>query len=170
MEFLELSRAHPYGVRPRGDLWSAAAAGGGSGSGSGGGGRSGGRRSGEKTSRGAASRARGLGPRLALLADGLLLSGALSMLGGGDLARLSRASRFAYALAHHDALWRHLVLGALAGGDLDCLDYRGSWKETFARGCGGGGGGGSAGAHVPVRCGSVFSDALYQSFWCAAQK
>ena len=138
---LLLSRTHPYGVSPRGNMWSAGAAVNGG------------------SSRAVASRVGGLGARMSVLSDSTLLD-VLSMLGGSCLAQLSGSSRFAYALAHHDGLWRNLVLSHL--GDDGELDYRGSWKETFTRTFGG-----AACGHVPLCCG-VFSDALYQSFWCSA--
>lgn len=135
---MELSRGHPYGVSPVGNLWASSHAG---------------------VAKAESVRMSGLGPGLGLLEDKFLLSRICPYLEGDSLARLSRASRFAYAIAHYEELWRNIVLRK-HGGD---FSYRGSWKETYTRAQG------SSVRHNPVHC-NVYSDVLYQPFWCSASK
>ena len=93
----------------------------------------------------------GLGTSAAL-DDGLWLSEMCSFFSGLDLSFLSVCSKFLYAYCHYDELWKKLVLARQGVPFV----FAGSWKETF-----------TGISHSPLRV-RVYSDVLYQPFWCSA--
>ena len=122
--------SHPYGVQPMGNMYT-----------------------------GTASCIRaGLGA-FAPLADQAVLD-LLEMLDARRLGLLICCSRALYIFAHHDELWRALVLNVF-GGD---FDFKSSWKDTFGyrflnqdyR------------LHVPRKFAGLYSDLLFQPWLCAS--
>jgi len=122
--------SHPYGVQPMGNMYT-----------------------------GIASCIRaGLGA-FAPLADQAVLD-LLEMLDARRLGLLICCSRALYIFAHHDELWRALVLNVF-GGD---FDFKSSWKDTFGyrflnqdyR------------LHVPRKFAGLYSDLLFQPWLCAS--
>lgn len=138
-----LSSAHPYGVEPLGNVLV-----------------DGGDHS---------VRCSGLGA-LAALDDECVLE-VLEFLLGEDLARLSRASRAAYAFAHHEDLWRALAVGANPPRG---IAFSGSWKATVVaaeqsarRGPAAADAAAAAAVvrHVPIQVRGLYSDALFQRWF-----
>ena len=133
----------------------------------------------------------GLGPGLRALNDEQLLS-VMSYVDGPSLARGAAASRFLYAVCHHEELWRDLCLrrwgdggegglsvpspdegrdGARTEGGGEEKPTGGCWRDVYAynhlRCCA------APPAtrppfrrHVPIRVRGVYSDALFRSFLC----
>ncbi|KAH7464682.1 F-box protein [Phytophthora ramorum] len=103
-------------------------------------------------------RASGLG-RLAMLEDSQLLS-LLNYCSAKDLAQLTACSRAAYVYGTHDELWRVLVLEEMHGH----FEPKPTWKATYLKT--------TYGEQVeigaPLRVQGVYSDLLFQSFYCAA--
>ncbi|RLN65834.1 hypothetical protein BBJ28_00012399 [Nothophytophthora sp. Chile5] len=107
-------------------------------------------------------RASGLG-RLACLADSQLL-GLLNFCTATDLLRLAECSRAGFIYSSHDELWRVLVLEEMEGQ----FDPKATWKKTYiATRCSEKGTKYPA-FGAPIRVQGVYSDLLFQSFYCAA--
>lgn len=165
---LPVSEAHPLGVRPWGDLLTLGEV--------------------EDEAQGAGNgqapskpsvrdvlrrRAAGMGS-FALLPDALILTVLAEVAGSPDgasgLARLASTSTVMYAYCSNDDLWRPLALAALDRRP-GAMRFAGTWKETYRRtgeeatkshgGCGD--------CDRPPRriSSSVYSDYLYQSWFCA---
>jgi hypothetical protein len=103
-------------------------------------------------------RASGLG-RLAMLQDSQLL-GLLNYCSAKDLASLAACSRAAYVYATHDELWRVLVLEEMEGH----FEPKPTWKATYLKTKYGD----KVQHGAPMRVQGVYSDLLFQSFYCAA--
>ncbi|KAE9354812.1 F-box protein [Phytophthora fragariae] len=103
-------------------------------------------------------RASGLG-RLAMLEDNQLLS-LLNYLSARDLATLAACSRAGYVYATHDELWRVLVLEEMEAN----FEPKPTWKATYLKTKYGE----KMKVGAPIRVQGVYSDLLFQSFYCAA--
>ncbi|KAI9916576.1 hypothetical protein PsorP6_018057 [Peronosclerospora sorghi] len=103
-------------------------------------------------------RTSGLG-RLALLEDSRLLS-VLNYCSARDLIRLAACSRATYVYASHDELWRVLVLEEMQGN----FKPHSTWKRTYMKTKFGD----KASLGNPLRVQGVYSDLLFQSFYCGA--
>lgn len=95
----------------------------------------------------------GLG-RLSVLDDSLLLTELCSFFDGQCLSHLTATSKFLYAFCHYEELWKKLVLEKQG----DSFLFSNTWKETL-----------TGVHHAPLKNKTrVFSDVLYQPFWCSA--
>ncbi|KAL3669279.1 hypothetical protein V7S43_005659 [Phytophthora oleae] len=103
-------------------------------------------------------RASGLG-RLAMLQDSQLLS-LLNYFSATDLANLTVCSRAAYVYGNHDELWRVLVLEEMEGH----FEPKPTWKATYLKTKYGD----KVQLGASIRVQGVYSDLLFQSFYCAA--
>ncbi|ETL99842.1 hypothetical protein L917_03374 [Phytophthora nicotianae] len=103
-------------------------------------------------------RASGLG-RLAMMQDSQLLS-LLNYCSAVDLANLAACSRAAYVYGTHDELWRVLVLEEMEGQ----FEPKPTWKATYLRTRYGD----KVQLEAPIRVQGVYSDLLFQSFYCSA--
>ncbi|OWZ22020.1 Histone arginine demethylase [Phytophthora megakarya] len=103
-------------------------------------------------------RASGLG-LLARMQDSQLLS-LLNYCSATDLANLASCSRAAYVYGTHDELWRVLVLEEMEGH----FEPHPTWKATYLKTKYGD----KVEIRAPFRVQGVYSDLLFQSFYCAA--
>ncbi|KAG2520976.1 hypothetical protein JM16_006507 [Phytophthora kernoviae] len=103
-------------------------------------------------------RVSGLG-RLAILKDSTLLA-LLGYCTAKDLAQLTASSRAGYVYGSHDELWRVLVLEEMESQ----FEPRSTWKNTYLTTKYGD----NAKLSAPIRVKGVYSDLLFQSFYCAA--
>jgi hypothetical protein len=95
----------------------------------------------------------GLG-KISVLDDSLLLTELCSFFDGPCLSFLSATSKFLYAFSHYEELWKKLVLEKQG----DSFLFSNTWKETL-----------TGVHHAPLNTKTrVFSDVLYQPFWCSA--
>ncbi|KAJ0408254.1 hypothetical protein P43SY_004412 [Pythium insidiosum] len=105
-------------------------------------------------------RAPGLG-QLAALSDVLMLN-LLGYLQAADLCALSTCSHACYVFASHDELWRTLVLEQMEGNFVPLK----TWKQSYIRTKTGSE---SLGANCkPLSVVGLYSDLLFQAFYCAA--
>lgn len=103
-------------------------------------------------------RATGLG-RLARLLDSQVLN-VLGYCGAKDLAQLTACSRAAHVFGNHDELWRVLVLEEMEGH----FEPRATWKHTYLVSKYGD----NVKAPNPIKVQGVYSDLLFQPYYCAA--
>ncbi|CAI5725327.1 unnamed protein product [Hyaloperonospora brassicae] len=103
-------------------------------------------------------RATGLG-RLAMFPDNQILS-VLHHCSAADLAHLAACSRAAYVFATHDELWRVLVLEELGAR----FQPESTWKATYLKSKYGD----NVRLGAPICVQGMYSDLLFQSFYCAA--
>jgi hypothetical protein len=138
---MELLRSHPYGVKPIGNQPFA-----------------------KNTNYG--KREPGLG-NASSLKDPIWLTEICPCFDAASLSQLSACSKFLYAFCHYDDFWKNLVLSSASGScsSDDCtstgapsFNFSNSWKETF-----------TGQPHTPINV-HVYSDVLYQPFWCSALK
>ncbi|KAL8006600.1 putative JmjC domain, F-box-like domain superfamily protein [Plasmopara halstedii] len=102
-------------------------------------------------------RTSGLG-RLAMLQDSQLLL-LLNHLSAKDLAILAACSRSAYVYSMHDELWRVLVLEEMKGNFIPNQTWRATYVMTKF--------GDKMRTGNPIRVQGVYSDLLFQSFYCS---
>ena len=98
----------------------------------------------------------GLG-RAAAVPDSMWLTQICPYFDGPSLSQLSACSKFLYAFCHYDEFWKNLVLASSTATGTP-FNYSKSWKETYTQR-----------PHTPIHV-RVFSDVLYQPFWCSALK
>ncbi|KAJ1414119.1 hypothetical protein B484DRAFT_297154, partial [Ochromonadaceae sp. CCMP2298] len=106
-------------------------------------------------------RGMGLGPSLSCLSDETL-GEVLSLLAGGDLARVLQTSRTLYCHASCGELWRDVCLRELGTAH---LRFEVSWRDTFAR-TKRRSQGPPLPLHQPLRVAGVYSNHLFRPWSC----